>query len=123
MFRRTCKLAGVTYCDAQQNINKFGCRDIGSFALVREADNPHDPNAISVELAGLFFGYIPRDLAQELAPLMDAGRSFLALFVCRNESPFHDTVGMTVEVVEPPKDTPAAGSEGKEQIGNGNRVQ
>ena len=102
MQKRVIRLAGVTYGDAQQNIRRFGSRDIGSYRLVREPENPHDPNAIRVELAELFLGYIPRDLAKNLAPLMDAGRSFLALFVNRNESPFHDTVGLTVEIVETP---------------------
>ena len=102
MIKIITRLSGVTYGDAQENIKKFRCKDIGSFALVREPDNPHDPNAIRVELAGLFFGYIPRDLAKELAPIMDTGRAFLALFVSRNESPFHDTVGLTVEIVETP---------------------
>ena len=96
------KLAGVTVGDAQENIKKFGCRDIGSFALVREPDNPHDPNAIRVELAGLYLGYVPRYIAKDLAPQMDAGRNLFALFVSRNEHPFHDTVGLTVKIVEYP---------------------
>jgi hypothetical protein len=96
------KLSGVTFGDAQENIKKFGCKDIGSYRLVREPDNTHDPNAIRVELVGLFLGYIPRELAKKLAPMMDEGRTFLALFVGRNESPFHDTVGMKVEIVETP---------------------
>ena len=96
------KLAGVTAKDAQENIKKFGCRDIGSFALVREPDNPHDPNAIRVELAGLYLGYVPRDIAKDLAPQMDAGKNLFALFVSRNEHPFHDTLGLTVKIVEYP---------------------
>ena len=96
------KLAGVTVEDAQENIKKFGCKDIGSFALVREPDNPHDPNAIRVELAGLYLGYVPRYIAKDLAPQMDAGKNLFALFVSRNEHPFHDTVGLTVEIVEYP---------------------
>ena len=108
MFQRIVKLAGVTFADAQENIKIFGCRDIGSYRLIREPENLHDPNAIRVELAGLFLGYIPRDLARDLAPLMDAGRSFLALFVSRNESPFHVTVGLTVEIVEAPAELTVA---------------
>jgi len=95
-----CKLVGVTYSDAQENIKFFGCKDVGSFAMVREPDNKHDPNAIRVELGGKYLGYIPRDMAKILAPKMDSGRKFIAMFVNRNESPFHDTVGLTVEVVE-----------------------
>jgi hypothetical protein len=97
------KLAGVTVEDAQENIKKFGCKDIGSYALVREPDNPHDPNAIRVALAGVFYmGYVPRDIAKDLAPLLDEGKRLFALFVQRNESPYHDTVGLTVKIVEYP---------------------
>jgi len=102
MKRHIIKLVGVKVGDAQENIKKFGCRDIGSFALVREPDNPHDPNAIRVELAGLYLGYVPRHIAKDLAPQMDGGRRLMALFVSRNEHPFHDTVGLTVSVVECP---------------------
>ena len=100
MFRTTFRLAGVTVEDAQENIKKFGCEDIGSFALVREPDNPHDPNAIRVALGGSYLGYVPRDIAKDLAPQMDAGRNLIALFVSRNEHPLHDTVGLTVKIIE-----------------------
>ena len=96
------KLVGVKVGDAQENIKKFGCRDIGSFRLVREPENPHDPNAIRVEVAGKYLGHIPKDKAKELAPQMDAGKNLFALFVSRNEHPFHDTVGLTVKIVEYP---------------------
>jgi hypothetical protein len=102
MKRLIIKLVGVKVGDAQENIKKFGCRDIGSFALVREPDNPHDPNAIRVELAGLYLGYVPRHIAKDLAPQMDAGRRLIALFVNRNEHPLFDTLGLTVKIVEYP---------------------
>ena len=94
------KLVGVIYGDAPENINLYGWKDVGSFAMVREPDNPHDPNAIRVELGGKYLGHLPKDLAETLAPKMDAGRKFIAMFVSRNESPVHDTVGLTVEIVE-----------------------
>jgi hypothetical protein len=94
------KLAGVTFGDAQENIKMFGCPDIGSYALVRE-DNPHDPNAIRVSLFDQhFMGYIPRDIAMELAPMMDAGRRYIAEFVCLNAVSYSDIVGMTIRVTE-----------------------
>lgn len=103
MFKNEFKLVGVTYRDAQDNIKKFGCKDIGSYALVREPDNRHDSNAIRVALTGIaFMGYVPKEIAKDLAPKMDAGINFMALFVKRNESPFHDNVGLTVEIVEYP---------------------
>jgi hypothetical protein len=107
MFQRNFKLAGVTAEDAQENIKKFGCKDIGSFALVREPDNLHDPNAIRVELGGLYLGYVPRDTAKDLAPEMDKGKRFIALFVNRNEHPLHDTVGLTVKIVKYPYEAAA----------------
>ena len=95
------RLAGVSYGDAQQNIKKWGCRDVGFYALCREHSNPHDPNAIRVELFGHFFlGYIPKDMAAQLATLMDAGRNFDAEFICVNKHPYHDVVGLTVKIVE-----------------------
>ena len=100
MYQKTIKLSGVTFKDAQKNIKRFGCRDVGCYTLVREPNNPHDRNAIHVELAGHFFGYVPRQDAAELAPLMDSGRSFIAYFVNRNEHPLHDIVGLTVRIVE-----------------------
>jgi hypothetical protein len=45
-------------------------------------------------------GYIPRELATELAPLMDAGRVFDAEFVCVNEIPPYERVGLTIRIVE-----------------------
>ena len=98
------KLAGVTFKDAQKNIKKFGCPDIGSYALVREPENLHDPNAIKVALFGrIFMGYVPKDIAEELAPLMDSGRNFMAFFVKLNLPWYEGPVGLTVEIRELPK--------------------
>ena len=95
------KLAGVSFGHAQENIRKFGCKDIGSYALIREPDNSYDPNAIKVSLFDIWFvGYVPKYIAKELAQLMDEGRTFLAEFICRNEYPPHERVGLTVRIVE-----------------------
>ena len=99
-FPYTTKLAGVTFGDAQENIKRFGCADIGSYALVREPQNPYDPNAVRVCLGAHVMGYLPKPVARDLAPLMDAGRRFWAEFVCRNEFPPYDTVGLTVRIVD-----------------------
>ena len=97
----TTKLSGVSFGNAQKNIKMFGCRDIMTYTLIREPENIHDPNAIKVCLFDIFFlGYVPKHLAKELAPLMDLGRTFFAIFVQRNKSSYHDTVGMTVKIVE-----------------------
>lgn len=100
----TTRITGVTFDDAQENIRMFGCKDIGSFALVRERDNPHDSNAIRVAIGDRKLGYLPKAIAKTLAPEMDAGKEFIALFVRRNESPFHTIVGLTVKIIELPCD-------------------
>ena len=105
IFPITIKLAGVSYGDAQKNIQQFGCKDIMTYAMIREPENLHDPNAIIVSLFDIFFmGYVPSHIAKQLAPLMDSGRNFLAYFVQRNESPYHETVGMTVKIIETTED-------------------
>jgi HIRAN domain len=102
-FKLPCivKLVGVSFGDAQTNIKTYGNVHIRWFALVREPDNPHDRNAIRVALFGEFFmGYIPKETAVHLAPLMDAGRDFDAEFVCVNKHSRHDTLGLTVKIIE-----------------------
>ena len=108
MFQRTFRLVGVTFNNAQKNIRTFGNGDIGSYGLVREPDNPLDPNAIKVMLAGVvFLGYVPREIAEELAPLMDQGREFTAFFVRLNRHPYKSTVGLTVRIEEYPYEAAA----------------
>ena len=92
------RLVGVSFNGAQENIKKFGCADIGSFELVREADNEHDPNAIRVVIAEFFLGYVPKNIAAWLAPRMDAGKRLGAEYVCLNKHPYHDAVGLTVRI-------------------------
>ena len=98
----TTRITGVTYDDAQKNIQLFGCKDIGSFALVREPDNPYDTHAIRVAIGNKKLGYIPKDVAKDLAPEMDAGKDFIALFVRRNKHPHYKTMGLTVKIIEIP---------------------
>ena len=101
MFPIITKLTGVSFQDAQENINKFGGPGLCAYELVREPDNPHDPNAIRVALFGdIFLGYVPKHIAGSLARMMDNGRSFVAEFYRINKSPVHKTVGVTVRIVE-----------------------
>lgn len=101
MFPIITRLTGVTFDDAQENINKFGGPGLCAYDLIREPDNPHDPNAIRVALfGGIFLGYIPKYIAKNLATMMDEGRIFVAEFYRLNKSPVHETVGITVRIVE-----------------------
>jgi len=94
------KLAGVTFGDCQENIKLYGYPSFSTYELRREINNPHDPNAVHVGIGFYDMGYLPRHIAKVIAPLMDVGRSFMAEFVSRNVCYPHDTVGMTVRIVE-----------------------
>ena len=101
MFPLTIKLAGVKFDACQDNIKKYAGPGVGDFELVREQDNPYDQNAIKVALFGHFkFGYIPAPIAKELAPQIDSGMRFVAEYQFRNESPYHDMVGLTIKIKE-----------------------
>lgn len=65
--------AGATYGDDRRATCE-GCCDDDPVTLEREPDNEHDTNAILVlDAAGNDLGYVPRDLAKDLAPLLDKG--------------------------------------------------
>ena len=102
MFPIITRLSGVSFGDAQKNIKMFGCEDIGTYALVREPENPHDANAIRVEVGGYFMGYVGRQIARWLAAKMDGGRRFRAEYLRLNKHPYHGTVGLTIRIVEVP---------------------
>jgi hypothetical protein len=67
-------------------------------ALRRDAGNPHDANAIAVDGAGgEQLGWVPRDLAAELAPLLDAGAAWSAVVLREQRaSPRDPRTGLTM---------------------------
>ena len=71
----------------------------GALELRRDPDNPHDPNAIQVHPAGGGdqVGWVPRELASELAPELDAGRPWSALVLREHRrSPREPRDGLTM---------------------------
>jgi hypothetical protein len=73
--------------------------------LRREADNPHDPQAISVRDASgeRQAGWVPRELAAELAPEIDAGRRHSAVVLReRRADPRSPRTGLTVLLAPAP---------------------
>jgi len=69
------KLAGVTFDGRQEIIDKL--KPSSPLNLKREPENEHDSNAIRVLTpAGVDLGFLNRNLAKQLAPLMDAGGQF-----------------------------------------------
>jgi hypothetical protein len=71
--------------------------------LRRDPENPHDPNAIAVYAGGLQAGWVPRDLAAEIAPAIDAGEPFSALVLREQRaSPRDPRTGLTMLLAAAP---------------------
>jgi hypothetical protein len=71
--------------------------------LRRDAGNPHDANAIAVDAAGEQVGWVPRELAAELAPELDAGRPWSALALREHRaSPRDPRSGLTMLLAPAP---------------------
>jgi HIRAN domain len=67
--------------------------------LRRDPANEHDPNAIQVHPAdgGAQVGWVPRELAAELAPELDAGRAWAAVVLReQRRSPRDQRHGLTM---------------------------
>jgi hypothetical protein len=69
-----------------------------ALVLRRDAANPHDPNAIAVHAAGgAQIGWVPREVAAELAPSLDAGEPWAAIALReRRASPRDPRTGLTM---------------------------
>ncbi|MGA8796101.1 MAG: helicase-related protein [Candidatus Cybelea sp.] len=68
------KLAGVSFEGRQDVI--AGLHAGAPLELRRQADNPHDSNAIAVHYGQLQLGFLNKRLAAHIAPLMDAGARY-----------------------------------------------
>jgi hypothetical protein len=72
--------------------------------LRRDPDNPHDPNAIAVHLpGGAQVGWVPREVAAELAPRIDAGEPLSAVVLREaRSSPRDPRTALTMLLAEAP---------------------
>ena len=72
--------------------------------LDRDPDNPHDPNAIQVQGAsGGQLGWVPREIAAQLAPRLDAGETWSALVLRESRaSPRDPRTGVTMVLAPAP---------------------
>jgi hypothetical protein len=66
--------------------------------LRRDANNPHDPNAIAVDTSrGEQLGWVPREVAAELAGDLDMGRAWSAIVLREQRaSPRDPRTGVTM---------------------------
>ena len=69
-------LAGFRYHEAPLLFPELRAGD--RLDLVREPDNPHDPNAVRVDWRGRRLGYVPRRENSALAWAMDRGEPLSA---------------------------------------------
>jgi hypothetical protein len=73
-------VAGVTYEGRAPIVRRYVRENAPAF-LARDPDNPYDRNAIEIRLAnGYHIGFMPRDCAESVAPLLDAGCRHKAYF-------------------------------------------
>ena len=71
--------------------------------LRRDPDNEHDPNAIAVHAGGQQVGWVPRELAEELAPQLDDGRPWSAIVLReQRRSPRDPRHGLTMLLARAP---------------------
>lgn len=71
MLVQSSPLAGFRYHEAPRLFAELQIGD--RLDLVREPDNPHDPNAVRVDWRGRSLGYVPRRENTALAWSMDRG--------------------------------------------------
>jgi single-stranded-DNA-specific exonuclease len=70
------KIVGVSFEKRQDII--AGLSVGAALDLIREPANPHDPNAIAIRYGALQLGYIRREIARRIAPIIDAGERYSA---------------------------------------------
>jgi single-stranded-DNA-specific exonuclease len=70
------KIVGVSFEGRQDVI--AGLRDGSELQIVRQPNNAFDANAIAVHFGELQLGFLKKDIAKQLAPLIDAGTIYRA---------------------------------------------
>jgi hypothetical protein len=98
-------VAGAARHHAEALADEASVAPGGALTLRRDPDNPHDPNAIAVHpgAGGAQLGWVPRDVAVDLAPELDAGRPWSALALReRRASPRDPREGLTMLLAPAP---------------------
>lgn len=74
--KRDFSIVGTTFVGSSDLIKRLAPNN--PLLLKREPGNPKDKNAIMVCWGSRRIGYVPRGMAAEIAPLMDAGVTVIA---------------------------------------------
>ena len=98
--------AGVTYGRRQgllQRLTHYEAQDI-TIILEREQYNTYDSNAVQIIAAvrgkgSAVMGYVGRELAKVIAPLLDKGKAVKAAFECvTGTSDYHLNYGLNISI-------------------------
>ena len=79
MLPQNIRLSGATFGNCQHNIRNYMRRNV-HYTLQRDPENKFDKNAIRVLAGGKEIGWIPKDKAEWLAPMIDAGEDIRCQF-------------------------------------------
>jgi hypothetical protein len=101
LVERGLRVAGVAGADAHHGdaLQSEAVAPGRPLELRRDPGNEHDPNAIAVypEGGGEQVGWVPRELAAEVAPDLDAGREWSAVVLReRRATPRDPRTGLTM---------------------------
>lgn len=91
-------LAGFRHHDAAQTWRQLAVGE--RLQLVREADNPYDPNAVRVQWRGMMLGYVPQRDNAAVARQMDRGTALEARVALLRENR-NRSVRIEFEIVAP----------------------
>ena len=98
---RGLRVAGVAGA-GRHHAAAVAIADVGPgrrLALRRDPDNEHDPSAIAVDPAagGEQIGWVPREIAADLAPALDCGAAWAAIVLREHRaSPRDPRTGLTM---------------------------
>jgi hypothetical protein len=98
---RGLRVAGVAGA-GRHHADALAAEDVGPgrpLELRRDPENPHDPSAIAVHGAGggAQVGWVPREIAAELAPALDEGVAWAAVVLREHRaSPRDPRSGLTM---------------------------
>jgi hypothetical protein len=92
---RVASVAGARFqADALETADAAPGRPL---ELRRDRGNEHDPNAVAVVASGERIGWVPRELAAEIAPSLDAGQPWSAVVLREHRaSPRDPRTGLTM---------------------------
>lgn len=96
-------VVGLRYRVTLRGMKEMGAKVPLAASLTREPENDADPNAIAVYLIdkpwrNFHIGYVPREVAKEIAPLLDSGELVIDKVTVTEIDPNEARGQMTVKV-------------------------